>query len=90
MFRSIISVGDIMDIENKIKSVIDELRPFLLNDGGDIEYVKFENGIVYVRLLGACAGCSLIDVTLKDAVEDALVNEIPEVKSVVRIDEENI
>lgn len=77
-----------MNIEEKIKSVIDELKPFLNNDGGDIEYVKFEDGIVYVRLLGACAGCSLIDITLKDAVEDALVSEIPEVKSVVRIDSE--
>lgn len=75
-----------MNCEEKIKSVIDELRPFLMNDGGDIEFVKFENGVVYVKLLGACAGCSLIDVTLKEAVEDALVNEIPEVKKVVRVD----
>lgn len=75
-----------MNCEEKIKDVINELRPFLMNDGGDIEFVKFEDGVVYVKLLGACAGCSLIDVTLKEAVENALVNEIPEVKQVVRVD----
>lgn len=75
-----------MEIEQRIIEEIDKLRPFLQNDGGNIEFVKYENGIVYVKLSGACAGCSLIDVTLKEGIEEILVNEIPEVKEVIKVD----
>lgn len=74
------------DIELKIIALIDRIRPFLVNDGGNIEYVKYEDNIVYVRLLGACKDCSIIDVTLKDGIEEMIINEIPEVKEVVNID----
>ena len=76
----------IVEIEEKIKLEIDKLKPFLQSDGGNIEYVRFENGIVFVKLTGACAGCSLIDVTLKEGIEDFLINEIPEVKQVIKVD----
>lgn len=76
-----------MEIENKINEILDKLRPFLINDGGNIEFIKFEDGIVYVKMTGACAGCSLIDVTLKDGIEEALINEIPEVLAVVNINQ---
>lgn len=76
-------LGDFMDIEERIKEEIDKIRPFLMGDGGDVEFVKFEDGIVYIKLTGACANCSMIDYTLKDGIEEILVNEIPEVKSVV-------
>ena len=79
-------LGDIMEIENRIKEEIEKLRPYLQGDGGDIEFVKYEDGNVYVRLNGACAGCSLIDVTLKDGVEEILTSEIPEVKQVIKVD----
>lgn len=79
--------GDKMEIENKINEILDKLRPFLINDGGNIEFIKFEDGIVYVKMTGACAGCSLIDVTLKDGIEEALINEIPEVLAVVNINQ---
>ena len=72
-----------METENKIKEEIDKIRPFLMGDGGDIEFIKFEDGIVHVKLTGACAGCSMIDYTLKDGIEEILINEIPEVKGVV-------
>ena len=72
-----------MEEEIKIKSAIEDLRPFLNMDGGDIEFVSFEDGIVHVKLLGACAGCSMIDFTLKDGIEEILTSEIPEVKAVV-------
>lgn len=75
-----------MDVEKKIIEEIEKLKPYLQNDGGNIEYVKFEDGKVYVKLTGACAGCSLIDVTLKEGIEEILVSEIPEVKEVVKID----
>ena len=67
------------DVEKRIMETIDKIRPFLIADGGNIEFVKFEDGIVYVKLLGQCSDCQLIDVTLKDGIELALINEIPEV-----------
>lgn len=72
-------------IVEKINNVLDELRPFLINDGGNIEFVKFEDGKVYVEMQGACAGCELIDLTLKNGVEEALKTEIPEIKEVINI-----
>ena len=71
--------------EEKIVEIIEKLRPFLINDGGDIEFVKYENNVVYIKMLGACAGCSLIDYTLKDGIESALKEEVPEIKEVVNI-----
>ena len=53
----------------QIKTVIEEVRPFLQRDGGDIAFVKFEDGIVYVDLRGACAGCASMEMTLKSGVE---------------------
>ena len=69
----------------KIKEIIDKLRPFLISDGGNIEFVKYEDGIVYIKMLGACAGCALIDTTLKDGVECAIKEEVPTVKEVINI-----
>ena len=74
-----------MEIEKRINEIIDKLRPFLVNDGGNIEFVKFEEGIVYIKMMGACSDCSLLDITLKEGIESALVNEIPEVLGVVNI-----
>lgn len=74
-----------MNTEEKIKEIINKLRPYLVGDGGDIEFVKYEDGIVYIKMLGACAGCALIDYTLKDGVEMAIKEEVPEVKEVVNI-----
>lgn len=71
--------------ETKIKEVIDMLRPFLVSDGGDVEFVKYENHIVYIKLSGACANCMLIDYTLKDGIEAAIKEEVPEVEEVVNI-----
>ncbi len=75
-----------MDIEKKIIDEIEKIKPYLQNDGGNIEFIKYEDGNVYVKLTGACAGCSLIDVTLKEGIEELLVNEIPEVKQVIKVD----
>ena len=72
--------------EKRIKEIIDSIRPFLINDGGDIEYLKYEDNIVYVHLTGACANCSIIDMTLKDGIESTIKEEVPEVKAVINID----
>ena len=60
-------------MENKIKELIDEIRPFLMADGGDIEFVKYEDNIVYVKMNGACANCHMLDLTLKDGIESMLM-----------------
>jgi Fe-S cluster biogenesis protein NfuA len=76
-----------MELENKIKEVLDTIRPFLMSDGGDVEFVRFESGIVYVKLLGACSLCGVADITLEGMVQDALTFEIPEVIKVVAVQE---
>lgn len=73
---------DKIDTQSKIINLIDKMRPFLINDGGNIEFVKYEDNIVYVKMMGACADCALIDVTLKEGIEEIIVSEIPEVKEV--------
>lgn len=75
-----------MEIENKIKEVLDKIRPYIINDGGDVEFVRYENGVVYVRLTGACSDCPLADDTLESGIESALVSEIPEIIKVVNED----
>lgn len=69
-----------------IKNVLDSLRPFIQSDGGDIEFVKYEDDYVYIRLTGACVGCSFIDYTLEDNVYEAIKEQIPECKGVLNID----
>lgn len=71
--------------ETKIIAVLDKIKPFLISDGGNIEYIKYENNIVYVKLTGACENCSMLDVTLKDGIEQLIINEIPEVKEVINL-----
>lgn len=75
-----------MEIENKINEVLSKIKPFLNSDGGDVEFIKYEEGVVYVKLLGACGHCSFANETLKSTIEDALVSEIPEVIKVINID----
>ena len=65
------------NIERQIKDIIEKIRPYLNNDGGDIEYLKFEDVVVYVRMLGACDGCAAIDDTLKDGIEALLLEYVP-------------
>lgn len=76
------------DQEKRIIEIIDKLRPYLINDGGNIEFVKYENNIVYIKMMGACANCYMMDLTLKDGIEAAIQEEIPEVIEVVNIDSE--
>ncbi len=70
-----------MDRE-QVQTVINKIRPSLQADGGDVELVEIDNGIVKVRLQGACAGCPMSQMTLKNGIERILKQELPEVKSV--------
>ncbi len=66
-----------MDIELQVKTILNKIRPYLQQDGGDVEFVSIKDGIVYVRMLGACIGCSSIDITVKDGIEALLLEEVP-------------
>ena len=72
-------------MQEKIKETIDKIRPMLQSDGGDVEFVSFEDGVVKVRLKGACAGCPMSQMTIKNGIEQLLKKAIPEVKSVERV-----
>ena len=74
------------EIVKKINEVLDRIRPYLENDGGSVVFNRFENGVVYVSMTGACSNCSLASYTLEDGIETALINEIPEVVKVVNED----
>ena len=73
-------------MKERVEQVLDEIRPALQADGGDVELVDVtENGIVKVKLTGACGGCPMSTFTLKLAIEKRLKEKIPEVKSVEQI-----
>ena len=70
-------------MRDKVEEVLNKIRPALQNDGGDVELVDINDGIVKVKLTGACDGCPMSTLTLKMGIEKILKQEIPEVKEVV-------
>ncbi|HEX9896717.1 MAG TPA: NifU family protein [Dehalococcoidales bacterium] len=68
-----------------VKAVLDQIRPALQADGGDVELVGVKDGIVSVRLTGACGGCPMSTMTLKMGIERLLKQKLPEVKEVVSV-----
>lgn len=60
-----------------IKETLDKIRPFILRDGGDVEFVDFIDGIVYVNMKGACEDCIMVDTTLSEGIEIILQEEVP-------------
>ncbi len=73
-------------MEDKIKYVLNQLRPYLNSDGGDVEYIKYENGIVYIKLTGACETCMHRNETIKNGILQSLQSEIPEIKDVINVE----
>jgi Fe-S cluster biogenesis protein NfuA len=70
-------------MKERVKAVLDKIRPSLQADGGDVELVEVtDKGIVKVRLTGACKGCPMSQMTLKNGIERLLLKEIPELKGV--------
>lgn len=65
------------DTRELIIKTIEKIRPFINRDGGDVEFIDFIDGIVYVNMIGACADCMLIDSTLSDGIEIILQEEVP-------------
>ena len=75
---------DTMDARQKIEEVLDTIRPALRSDGGDVEFIDYdeEDGIVHLRLMGACGSCPVSMMTLKQGIECRIVGVIPEVRGV--------
>jgi Fe-S cluster biogenesis protein NfuA len=72
-------------MRDKVEEVLGKLRPALVRDGGNVELVEVTDGTVKVKLVGACAGCPMSTMTLKNGIERILKQEIPEVKDVVAV-----
>lgn len=71
---------------DKIIEVINQLRPFLNSEGGDIEFIKYDEGFVYVKLYGACMMCEYKDFTIQDNIFEAIKAEVPNVKGVINVE----
>ena len=72
-------------IEKQVIEILNKVRPYLQRDGGDVKYVRYEDGIVFVEMMGACVGCSALDSTLKDGIEAILLEEVPGIIGVENI-----
>ena len=70
-------------MQKKVEEVLEKIRPSLIADGGNVELVEVNDGVVKVKLTGACAGCPMSTMMLKNGIERILKQEIPEVKEVV-------
>ena len=72
-------------MKEKVEAVLAKIRPNLQADGGDVELVDVKSGVVRLRLKGACGGCPMAAITLKDVIERALKEEVPGIKQVVAV-----
>ena len=77
------------EIEKQINTTLDKIRHFLQKDGGDVQFVSFKDGIVYVRMQGACQDCMFANADIKELVETILQEEVPGVLEVRLADEAN-
>lgn len=71
-----------MSKEQEIVSTINKIRPYINRDGGDVEFVSFDDGVVTVKMLGACVGCQAVDQTVFYGIQSLLMEEVAGVKSV--------
>lgn len=74
-----------MEMYDEVQEVLDKLRPYLQRDGGDVQLVDVEEGVVKLRLMGACGSCPSSTITLKAGIERALLEEIPGIKEVQQV-----
>jgi len=72
-------------IRQKVEEALEQIRRFLQADGGDVELVDINNGVVKVRLLGACGGCPMAAMTLRNAVEKTIKDQVPEITKIEAI-----
>ena len=73
-------------MEEQVKELIESIRPFLIQDGGDIEFLRIEDNYVYIKLTGACKNCMFQDGTISYGIEALLKDKIPEIEGVINVD----
>ena len=73
------------ELQERVQAALEEVRPALQMDGGDVELVGVDSGIVRVRMLGACGGCPMATMTLVGFVEERLKTRVPEIRQVVNV-----
>ena len=73
-------------MEEKVKALIEEIKPFLAQDGGDIEFIRLEDNYVYIKLTGACRNCMFQDDTIAFGIEALFKDRIPEIEGVINVD----
>jgi len=73
------------EIEKNIEIALAEIRPFLLNDGGDVSFVSFKNNIVEVKFSGSCTSCSINKMTLKNGIEATIKRYVPQITEVIDV-----
>lgn len=75
-----------VDKETKILEILNQLRPYLNSEGGDLEFIRYQDDYVYIKLYGACANCGFKDYTIQDNIYEALKEEIPDLKGVINVE----
>ena len=73
-------------MEELVKELIESIRPFLIQDGGDIEFLRIEDNYVYIKLTGACKNCLYQDGTISYGIEALIKDKIPEIEGVINVD----
>ena len=73
------------DLNKKIKLIIDKINPYIISDGGNLEFIKYEDNYLYVRLTGACQSCMFQDNTLNEGVLSFFQAQIPELEGVINV-----
>jgi len=72
-------------MREKVEAALEQIRPALLADGGDVELIEVNEGVVTLRLTGACGGCPMAAMTLRHGIERVLKEEVPEIKEVIAV-----
>ena len=70
------------ELFSQVEAVVEKIRPFIQADGGDVVLTRIEDSVAYVKVFGACVGCSTLDFTLKEAIERIVMEEVPEISEV--------
>jgi Fe-S cluster biogenesis protein NfuA len=73
------------NIEEKVKGLVEQMRPYLNMDGGDMEFIKYEDHYVYIKLVGSCSNCLLQDNTINDNLFEYFKSEIPEIEGIINV-----
>lgn len=72
--------------QEKIIEIINQLRPYLNSDGGDLEFIKYEDNYVYIKLYGACAACEFRDYTIQDNIFEAIKEVVRDIKGIINVE----